>query len=223
MKFGMRVICLMALGGLSGLVSFQTTVQAQDRIMGQIQFVTSSKVVKSSGVWIDGEYVGYLGELKGTNRLRLLPGDHDIVVRQAGYTDFSQKVVIEPRMVVDIRVSMEKDPRFTYPDPKTSSEVRLNVQPGRAAVFLDDYFVGTVGEYYGVEHAMLVVPGKHRFKIALAGYKTFETEVYLAPHQKFELKTELMGGSINDADPIIRSEAPKATSSVNDGVPTAKR
>jgi hypothetical protein len=146
MKFRMRAICLMALGGLSGLLSFHTAVQAQDRIMGQIQFDTSSKVVKSSGVWIDGQYVGYLGELKGTNRLRLMPGDHDVVVRQAGYSDFTQKVVIEPRMVVDIHVIMKKDPRFTYPDPKTSSEVRLNVQPGRAAVFLDDYFVGTVDE-----------------------------------------------------------------------------
>jgi len=223
MRYGMRVICLMALGGLSGLFSFHTTVHAQDRIKGQIQFLTFSKVVKSSGVWIDGQYVGYLGELKGTNRLRLLPGDHEIVVRQAGYSDFSQTVVIEPRMVVDIRVSMERDPRFTYPDPKTSSEVRLDVQPGRAAVFLDDYFVGTVDEYYGVEHAMLVVPGKHRFKIALAGYKTFETEVDLAPRQKFELRTNLMGGSIHDADPIIRSETPSATSSVNEGVPTAKR
>lgn len=223
MRYGMRAICLMVLGGLSGLLSFHTTAQAQDRIMGQIQFLTSSKVMKSSGVWIDGQYVGYLGELKGTNRLRLLPGDHDIVVRQAGYSDFRQSVVIEPRMVVDIQVNMDKDPRFTYPDPKTSSEVRLDVHPGRAAVFLDDYFAGTVDEYYGVEHAMLVVPGKHRLKIALGGYKTFETEVELLPHQKFELRTDLMAGSINDADPFIRSEAPRAKSTVNDGVPTAKR
>ena len=223
MRNGMRVICLLVLAGLSGLLSFQTTAQAQDHIMGQIQFLTSSKIVKSSGVWIDGQYVGYLGELKGTNRLRLLPGDHDVLIRQAGYSDFSQKVVIEPRMVVDIQVNLDKDPRFTYPDPKTSSEVRLDVHPGRAAVFLDDYFAGTVDEYYGVEHAMLVVPGKHRIKIALAGYKTFATEVELLPHQKFELRTDLMAGSINDADPFIRSEAPRAKSAVNNGVPTAKR
>lgn len=223
MRNRMKVICLTVLGGISGLLSFHAGVHAQDRIMGQIQFLTSSKVVKSSGVWIDGQYVGYLGELKGTNRLRLLPGDHDIVVRQAGYSDFRQNVVIEPRMVVDIQVNLEKDPRFTYPDPKTSSQVRLDVQPGRAAVFLDDYYVGTVDEYYGVQHAMLVVPGKHRFKIALAGYKTFETEVDLLPHQKFALRTDLMTGSISDADPFIRSEAPKATLPVNQGVPTAKR
>ncbi len=223
MRYGMRVICLVALGGLSGLCSFHTTVHAQDRIMGQIQFVSTSKVVKASGVWIDGQYVGYLGELKGMNRLRLLPGDHDIVVRQAGYSDFSKKVVIEPRMVVDVRVSMERDPRFTYPDPKTSSEVRLDVQPGRAAVFLDDYYIGTVDEYYGVERAMLVVPGKHRFKIALPGFKTFETEVDLAPRQKFALRTDLVGGSINDADPIIRQETPGASTSVSEASPAAAR
>jgi|HubBroStandDraft_4_1064222.scaffolds.fasta_scaffold119676_2 hypothetical protein len=223
MSNGMRVICLVALGGLSGLFSLPTTVQAQDRVMGQIQFVNSSKLVKTSGVWIDGQYVGYLGELKGMNRLRLLPGDHEISVRQAGYSDFNKSVVIEPRMVVDVRVSMERDPRFIYPDPKTSSEVRLDVQPSRAAVFLDDYYVGTVEEYYGVEHAMLVAPGKHRFKIALPGFKTFETEVELYPRQKFALRTDLMGGSINDADPMIRSDAPRATNSVKDGVPTASR
>jgi hypothetical protein len=223
MRFGKRVICLMALGGLSGLFSFQTAVHAQDRIMGQIQFLSTSKAVKTSGVWIDGQYVGYLGELKGMNRLRLLPGDHDVIVRQAGYSDFNKKVVIEPRMVVDVRVSMERDPRFTYPDPKTSSEVRLDVQPGRAAVFLDDYYVGTVDEYYGIEHAMLVIPGKHRFKIALPGFRTFEAEVDLLPRQKFALRTDLMGGSINDADPIIRSDAPRTNSSVNEGIPTAKR
>ena len=223
MRFRMRVVCLVALGGLSGLFSLDTTVHAQNRIMGQIHFLDTSKAVKTSGVWIDGQYVGYLGELKGTNRLRLLPGNHDITVRQAGYSDFSKKLVIEPRLVVDVRVSMERDPRFTYPDPKTSSEVRLDVQPSRAAVFLDDYFVGTVDEYYGIEHAMLVAPGKHRFKIALPGFRTFETEVDLYPRQKFALRTDLMGGSINDADPIIRQEAPNATTFVREANPAAAR
>jgi len=222
MRFGVRVVCLVALGGLSGLFSLHTTVHAQNRIMGQIHFLDTSKAVKMSGVWIDGQYVGYLGELKGTNRLRLLPGNHDITVRQAGYSDFSKKLVIEPRLVVDVRVSMERDPRFTYPDPKTSSEVRLDVQPSRAAVFLDDYFVGTVDEYYGIEHAMLVAPGKHRLKIALPGFRTFETEVDLYPRQKFALRTDLMGGSINDADPIIRQEAPNATTSVSEANPAVR-
>ena len=223
MRYGPGVLCLVTLAGISGLTSFHTIARAQDHIMGQIHFLASSKAIKTSGVWIDGQYVGYLGELKGSNRLRLLPGNHDISVRQAGYSDFSQKVVIEPRGVVDVRVSMAKDPRFTYPDPKTSSEVRLDVRPGRAAVFLDDYYVGTVDEYYGVEHAMLVVPGKHRIKIALAGFKTFETEVELSPRQKFAVRTDLAAGTIKDADPAIRSEAPNAAASAGQTASTDAR
>jgi len=212
MRFGLRLVCLVSLAGLSGLFAFHSPANAQDRIMGQVQFVDASREAKASGVWIDGQYVGYLGELKGSNRLRLLPGDHEISVRQAGYSEFTKKVVIEPRMVVDIRVNMTRDSRFVYPDPKTSSEVRLDVVPTRAAVFVDDAYVGTVDQYYGVQHAMLLAPGKHRFKIALPGFRTFETEVNLFPRQKFALRTELVTGSINDADPSIRADSPTASS-----------
>jgi hypothetical protein len=223
MRFRIKAVVFMAIAGLSGLFLVQTPAQAQKDIVGQVHFQTTSKEVRTSGVWIDGQYVGYLGELKGSNKLKLLPGDHAIVVRQAGYFDFNKKVVVEPRMISDVRVSMERDSRFTYPDPKTSSEVRLDVQPGKAAVFLDDYYIGTVSEFYGTEHAMLLVPGKHRFKIALPGYKTFETEVDLQPRQKFALRTDLMGASIKDADPSIRNDAPGATTSASEESPRASR
>jgi hypothetical protein len=223
MRHAIKAACVMALVGLSGMFSFRSNVQAQKNVMGQLQLTPTTKVAKTSGVWIDGQYVGYLGELKGGNRLKLLPGEHALIVRQAGYFDYNKKVIIEPKLVTPVRVGMERDSRFIYPDPKTSSEVRLNVQPGRAAVFLDDYYVGTVDEYYGVEHAMLVVPGKHRFKIALPGYRTFETEVELFPRQKFEVRTDLMGGSIKDADSLIRTEPPAAASSVDQSSPRAAR
>lgn len=219
MRYGLRTCILMALAAISALICLQPTTYAQDRIMGQVHFLATSKAIKTSGVWIDGEYVGTLGELKGGNRLRLLPGSHEISVRQAGYSDFMQKVVVEPRGAVAVRVNMDRDLRFTYPDQKTGAQVRLNVSPSRAAVFLDDYYVGTVDQYYGIEHAMLVVPGKHRIKIALAGFKSFETEMSLSPRQKFEIRTDLVTGSINDADPSIRSESATATTSVSQARP----
>jgi hypothetical protein len=208
MPHRLRTLGLVALVSLSSLFVGLSASYAQDGIMGQIQFVGASKAVKTSGVWIDGQYVGYLGELKGPQRIRLLPGEHEITVRQAGYGDFRQKAILEPGKILDVHVVMAKDPRFQYPDAKTSSEVRLDVRPERAAVFLDDNFVGHVQEFYGVGRAMLVTPGKHRIKIDLGGYKTFETEVNLLPRQKFTLKTELLEGSINDADPLIRGDRP---------------
>jgi hypothetical protein len=197
-----RKLGLVSVVFLVSQLAILPVVYSQDNIMGQLEFTGVRGGVKSSGVWIDGQYIGYLGELNGRNKPRLLPGEHQVVVRQAGYDDFSQKVVIEPGKILRLRVVMRRNPRFQY--PKVTAEVKLNVKPGRAAVFLDDYYVGHVGEFSGVGRAMLVSPGKHRIKVALPGYKTFETSIDLLPNQKFTLQTELMEGSINDADPLIK-------------------
>ncbi len=185
-----------------GLLLCAAGASAQGQVMGKIRFVGASKVEKTSGVWIDGNYVGYLGELKEDNTVVLLPGEHEIAVRQSGYLDFTQKVVVEPGKQVVLRVAMAKDPRAQYPN--VTARVKLEVSPDRAAVFVDDGFVGHVEEFRGVRRAMLVSPGKHRIKIALPGYRTFETEINLLPKQNFTLKTELLKGSITQADPLIK-------------------
>jgi hypothetical protein len=184
---------------------FAASASAQSQVMGKIQFVGASKVEKTSGVWIDGGYVGYLGELKEENTVTLLPGEHEIVVRQAGYQDFKQKVVVEPGKELVLRVAMPKDP-LVGEYPKVTAKLKLEVTPDRAAVFLDDMFVGHVQEFHGLARSMLVSPGKHRIKIALPGYQTFETEINLLPRQKFTIKTELVKGSITQADPLIKKQ-----------------
>jgi hypothetical protein len=223
MKLGLRVFCVLVLGGISGSLWMRADLRAQDRIMGRIQFVNTSKEAKSPGVWVDGQYVGNLGELKGSNRLRLMPGDHEVTVRQAGFADLTQKVTIEPGAVTDVPVKMNRDAKYVYPDQKTGSEVRLDIVPTRAAVFVDDAYLGTVDDYYGVNHAMLLSPGKHRFKVTLPGFRTFETEVDLMPRQKFELRTALVKGSINDADPSVRYELPGATTTASEAQSPATR
>src|SRR2546427_638648 len=147
---GLMVVCFLLL--------FAASASAQSQVMGKIQFVGASKVEKTSGVWIDGGYVGFLGELKEDNTVSLLPGEHEIAVRQAGYQDFQQKVVVEPGKQLVLRVAMQKDPRAEY--PKVTAKVKLEVTPDRSAVFLDGAFVGHVQEFSGLGHAMLVSPGK---------------------------------------------------------------
>jgi hypothetical protein len=51
---------------------------------------------------------------------------------------------------------------------------------------------------------MLVSPGDHHIKIALAGYQEFNTDVKLLPKQKITLKTDLVAGSITQAPPVIK-------------------
>jgi hypothetical protein len=188
----------------AGVLLFGPMSFAQNKVMGQVNFVPATKVEKSAGVWIDGQYVGHISELKGDKKILLLPGEHDISVRQTGYHDFTQKIVVEPTQAMDLTIKLEKDERVQMPE--VTAEVKLKVTPDRAAVFLDGTFVGYVHEFGGVGRAMLVSPGKHQIKIALPGYRDFTTEVNLLANQKFTLRTDLLAGSITQADPAVKKD-----------------
>jgi hypothetical protein len=166
------------------------TSYAGNDVLGEIQLVGVTKVEKTSGVWVDGQYVGYLKELKGSKKILLLPGEHEIVVRQGGYKDFSQKVTVQPGGKQLIRVAMQRDLRMQI--PTITAEIKLSVVPDRAAVLVDGLFVGHVAEFGGVGKALLVAPGKHKITVSLPGYQTFETEIDLVANQKFRLKTDLI-------------------------------
>lgn len=179
-----------------------SAAHSQNQVLGELQLVGKTKADKTSGVWVDGQYVGYVNELKSENKILLLPGEHEIAVRQSGYTDFRQKVVVEPHKKIVLQIAMVKDPRTRL--PQVTSQIKLQVTPERAAVFVDDAFAGTVGEFSGAGHGMLVSPGKHRIRIALPGYQDFDTEVSLLARQKITIKTDLLAGSIAQAGPSIK-------------------
>lgn len=179
-------------------------IYAGNQVMGEIQFEGKSKVEKTSGVWVDGQYVGYLKELKGSKKVLLLPGQHVISVRQNGYRDFEQHVEIRPGEKKLVFVVMQKGP--TEAMPAVTAEVKIAVNPSRAAVFVDGQFVGHVAEFQGLGRGMLVAPGTHMIKIALSGYQTFETQISPAARQKVEVKTNLLKSTGNSNEPLITSE-----------------
>jgi len=205
-QFGMLVAVLAALI----LLLSAAESYADNRVMGEVQFEGASKVERDSGVWIDGQYLGYLKELKGDKKVMLLPGEHEISVRQAGLENFVRKIVVEPGQKQTVRVAMQKS--VGWSTPSTTATLKLTVQPHRAAVFLDDWYVGHVGEFGGKFHSMLIAAGKHRIKIELAGYRTFETEVNLLAGQKSEVKTDLVKGSIQQNDAMVKQVAQQAAS-----------
>ena len=177
----------------------------QNQVLGEVAFKGATNVEKASGVWVDGQYVGFMNELKDDKKVMLLPGQHEISVRQSGYDDFVQKILVEPGRKQIVRVAMRLAPHAYAPD--VTATLKLKVEPGRAAVFLDDKFVGHSSEFGGAFHSMLISPGKHRIKIALPGYRTFETEVSLLAGQKAEVKTELVKGSIEQNDSAVKGRS----------------
>jgi PEGA domain len=195
------------IGLLAILVSYFTLAPmvapllAQTAVLGELTFKGASKVEKTSGVWIDGKYVGYLGELWGPKRILLIPGDHELAVRQAGYKDFTETLTVEPKILLLVPVKMQKETSDTW--PSVTAQLKVDVQPDRAAVFVDNRFLGHAGELGGAFHSMLLSPGTHRIKVELPGYQSFETDVTLVAGQKSVVKTNLAKGSIHQADALI--------------------
>jgi hypothetical protein len=186
---GCALACLLVL--FSSLMC-SPSLLAQNKVLGEVELLGVSKVENTSGVWIDGQYVGYLQELKGSKKLLLLPGEHNITVKQGGYLDFVQNVSVRAGEKQAIGVKMEKDTRVTL--PTITAEIKLEVKPNRAAVLVDGVFVGHVAEFEGPGKALLVAPGKHKIKISLPGYHTFETDIDLMANQKSTVKTEMVAG-----------------------------
>jgi hypothetical protein len=184
-------------------------LHAGNEVMGEIEFEGKSKVEKTSGVWVDGQYVGYLKELNGSKKVLLLHGEHVITVRQGGYRDFVERVQIKPGEKRVVRVAMEKGP--TGPMPAVTATVKIAVNPPRAAVFVDGMFMGHVAEFEGMGRGLLVAPGPHTIRIALPGYQTFETQISPAARQKVEVKTDLQKSVGNTVDPLINGSVGEKT------------
>jgi hypothetical protein len=162
----------------------------QDQQMGEVRFTADSQGERDSGVWIDGKYFGYVKELKGNKKVLLAPGEHEISIRQDGYKDFDKKILVEAGQAQTVNVVMEENPKAIYPGDD-AAELRLDIQPKRAAVFLDDAYIGHGGDFGGRFHSMLVGPGKHQLKVTLEGYRTYQTEINPAANEKSRMKIVL--------------------------------
>src|SRR5690349_17702402 len=108
---------LVALLALSSLGA-PTFLQADGRVQAELQFSGHSGSDKKAGVWIDGQYVGFVQELNGDKKVLLLPGKHEILVRQAWYKDYVEQVVLEPGEVHKVTLRMVKD---GHPAPSTAT------------------------------------------------------------------------------------------------------
>ena len=186
------------------IMALLSLVHAEDRVQSELKFVAHTKAEKTAGVWVDGQDVGFVKELTGDKKIMLLPGKHEVLVRQAWYKDYVQQVILEPGQTSVVNVSLAKDAHS--PTREATGELKISATPTRAAVFVDNQFAGHVDEFDGVGKAMLLTPGRHSVRVALPGYLPFETVVDLRPHQKLKIQTQLVKGSITEAGSLVNQQ-----------------
>jgi PEGA domain len=177
----------------------------------ELKILTSNETEKDSGVWIDGEYIGYLRDFWGNRKILLMPGEHEVTVRKFGYKDFTQKVMAEPGKDFLIVTMMQIDTATQYPVQNTA-DFRVNVSPSEAAVLVDGAFVGYAGQFMGLSKVLTVTAGQRRIRIEMKGYRPYETALNVVAGRSGELKAALSkGGPELDGSPRI------IQSSISDG------
>ncbi len=69
---------------------------------------------------------------------------------------------------------------YRYSQPE--SNLRVNVKPKDASVYVDGYFAGKVEEFDGRFQRLHVLPGEHEITIYLEGYRSLKQRLYLSPN-----------------------------------------
>ena len=183
---------------------------AANPLQGEIELKAASKVEQNAGLWLDGQYVGFVKDLEGKGTLVLLPGDHRLVFKLIGYDDLASTIVVEPGSRTRYRVAMLPTSGATYPDESNTAQLRISVKPANAAIFVNDSYVGHIDQFDG-RRGMRMSEGAYRITIALPGYEAFNTELTVRAGQSYEVKTELQKGSLDEQAEALIMSTPAAT------------
>jgi hypothetical protein len=179
------------------LVLAASATSAQNRLLGEIDLKANSKIERDAGVWVDGQYVGFVDDLQGNDRLVLVPGQHELLFRLVGYEDVRATITVEPDQRAEYRLSMQLRPGVTFPEEDSTARLRIEVEPEEAAIFVNQTFVGHVDRFNG-RRGMRIAPGTYRVTVALPGYEAFQTEISLRAGQTYEIETDLRRGRLSE-------------------------
>lgn len=80
-------------------------------------------------------------------------------------------------------------PGYRYAAPE--SDLKVDVQPKEAAVYVDGYFAGKVDEFDGAFQRLHVSPGEHEITVYLEGYKSLHEKLYLSPNSTRKIEGSL--------------------------------
>lgn len=93
-------------------------------------------------------------------------------------------------------------PHPYYPVFDDRAEIRVQVQPKQAAVFVDGYYAGTVDDFDGFFERLPVTPGAHTIDLYLEGYRTVRQPLYVGPNSTYSLRVTMIRIGANErSDP----------------------
>jgi hypothetical protein len=95
-------------------------------------------------------------------------------------------------------------PYWYFPVYDNRAELRVQVKPKQAEVFVDDFYAGIVDDFDGVFQGLPLPPGGHGVVLYLEGYRTAQFNLYLHPGATFRLRhtmEKLPAGEVSEPRP----------------------
>ncbi len=103
---------------------------------------------------------------------------------------------------------------YGYPYHRAAADIRTEITPKNAEVYVDGYFAGRATDFDGAFQALHVVPGGHAITVRLDGFRTLTEDVYVRPDSTFKMKATLQPLAIGEMSaPVPAPSAPTGRAS----------
>lgn len=144
------------------------------------------------------------------------PGTRVVVGVGVGYPIYSYPVYAYPYFYDPFWWGFYDFQYRPYPHPyyyQPSAEMRIQVTPRQAEVYIDGYLVGTVDNFDGVFQRLHVPFGEHEITIYSPGYRTITERMLFRPYESYHIKDVMQPLAAGDANnprpaPATRPEGP---------------
>lgn len=126
-----------------------------------------------AGVFVDGKYIGPARDFGFVRCYSLSPGEHQVILREPRYKEYSTTVKIEPGKSTTLDVGMEPVPLANPPfgTLRTHSKSRFN------PVFLNGHYMGHVDEFDNFVEGLLLPPGDYELMIQSPEGQEFKQKI----------------------------------------------
>jgi len=111
-------------------------------------------------------------------------------------------------------------PYYGYPGYyDNSAELRLEVKPKQAQVYVDGYYAGVVDDFDGTWQRLHVRPGNHELTLYLKGYHSVKQTLHLGARQDSRIKYQMLPLAAGEADDPVPQPLPQAAEQEPQGYP----
>jgi len=144
-----------------------------------------------------------------------------------GYPIYASPYFYDPFWLgpYDYQIRRYPYPPYGYGYYDSSADLRIQVTPRQAEVYVDGYLVGTVDHFDGTFQRLRVPLGEHEVTIYAPGYKSITERMFFRPFESYHIKDTMQplpAGDTGEPRPAPSERAPAQGPAERRGAPMSR-